>query len=72
MSILSFNGNKIITTSGGGALVCNTLEQKNKAFFFLLKPEKMHLIISILEIGYNYRMSNISAGIEEGQMEVFG
>ena len=41
MSILSFNGNKIITTSGGGALVCNTLEQKNKAVFFLLKPEKM-------------------------------
>lgn len=70
MSILSFNGNKIITTSGGGALVCNTLEQKNKAVFLSTQARENAPHYQHSEIGYNYRMSNISAGIGRGQMEV--
>ena len=70
MSILSFNGNKIITTSGGGALVCNTLEQKNKAVYLSTQARENTPHYQHSEIGYNYRMSNISAGIGRGQMEV--
>lgn len=70
MSILSFNGNKIITTSGGGALVCNTLEQKDKAVFLSTQARENAPHYQHSEIGYNYRMSNISAGIGRGQMEV--
>ena len=70
MSILSFNGNKIITTSGGGALVCNTLEQKNKAVFLPTQARENAPHYQHSQIGYNYRMSNISAGIGRGQMEV--
>ncbi len=70
MSILSFNGNKIITTSGGGALVCNTLEQKNKADFLSTQARENAPHYQHSEIGYNYRMSNVSAGIGRGQMEV--
>ena len=70
MSILSFNGNKIITTSGGGALVCNTLEQKNKAVYLSTQAREKAPHYQHSEIGYNYRMSNISAGIGRGQMEV--
>ena len=70
MSILSFNGNKIITTSGGGALVCNTLEQKNKAVYLSTQAREKVPHYQHSEIGYNYRMSNISAGIGRGQMEV--
>lgn len=70
MSILSFNGNKIITTSGGGALVCNTLEQKNKAVFLSTQARENAPHYQHSQIGYNYRMSNISAGIGRGQMEV--
>ena len=67
---LSFNGNKIITTSGGGALVCNNVESKKKAIFLATqaRDDKPHYQHS--EIGYNYRMSNIIAGIGRGQMEV--
>lgn len=70
MSVLSFNGNKIITTSGGGALVCRNLEQKNKAVFLSTQARDSAPHYQHSEIGYNYRMSNISAGIGRGQMEV--
>jgi len=69
-SILSFNGNKIITTSGGGALVTKTLEQKEKAVFLATqaRDNAPHYLHS--QIGYNYRMSNIVAGIGRGQMTI--
>ncbi len=70
MSILSFNGNKIITTSGGGALVCKTPEQKDKAVFLSTQARDNAPHYQHSEIGYNYRMSNICAGIGRGQMEV--
>ena len=70
MSILSFNGNKIITTSGGGALVCKTKEQKDKAVFLSTQARDQAPHYQHSEIGYNYRMSNISAGIGRGQMKV--
>lgn len=67
---LSFNGNKIITTSGGGALICPNEEAANRVKFYATqarenKPYYYHNVI-----GYNYRLSNISAGIGCGQMEV--
>ena len=70
MSILSFNGNKIITTSGGGALVCKTKEQKDKAVFLSTQARDNEPHYQHSQIGFNYRMSNISAGIGRGQMEV--
>lgn len=70
LAILSFNGNKIITTSGGGALVCKSLEQKEKAVFLSTQARDNAPHYQHSEIGYNYRMSNISAGIGRGQMEV--
>lgn len=70
MAILSFNGNKIITTSGGGALVCSTGEQKEKAVFLSTQARDAAPHYQHSEIGYNYRMSNICAGIGRGQMEV--
>ncbi|MDY3547624.1 aminotransferase class I/II-fold pyridoxal phosphate-dependent enzyme [Riemerella anatipestifer] len=70
MSILSFNGNKIITTSGGGALICKTLEQKEKTIFLSTQARDNAPHYQHSEIGYNYRMSNICAGIGCGQMEV--
>lgn len=70
MAILSFNGNKIITTSGGGALVCKTKEQKDRAVFLSTQARDMAPHYQHSEIGYNYRMSNICAGIGRGQMEV--
>jgi len=68
--ILSFNGNKIITTSGGGALVCNTEEEKQKAIFLATQARDNAPHYQHSKIGYNYRMSNILAGIGRGQMEV--
>ncbi|PJJ67820.1 aminotransferase class I/II-fold pyridoxal phosphate-dependent enzyme [Chryseobacterium geocarposphaerae] len=68
--ILSFNGNKIITTSGGGALVCNTKEDKDKAVFLSTQARDNAPHYQHSHIGYNYRMSNITAGIGRGQMEV--
>lgn len=68
--VLSFNGNKIITTSGGGALVCQTQEDKDKAVFLSTQARDNAPHYQHSHIGYNYRMSNISAGIGRGQMEV--
>lgn len=68
--ILSFNGNKIITTSGGGALVCHTEEDKDKAVFLSTQARDNAPHYQHTHIGYNYRMSNIVAGIGRGQMEV--
>lgn len=68
--ILSFNGNKIITTSGGGALVCKHEEDKQKAIFLATQARDNAPHYQHSEIGYNYRMSNVLAGIGRGQMEV--
>ena len=68
--ILSFNGNKIITTSGGGALVCKTEESKQKAIFLATQARDNAPHYQHSHVGYNYRMSNIVAGIGRGQMEV--
>ena len=70
LGVLSFNGNKIITTSGGGALVTKTLADKEKAVFFATQSRDQAPHYQHSEIGYNYRMSNICAGIGRGQMEV--
>lgn len=70
LSILSFNGNKIITTSGGGALVTKDQKQKEKAVFLATQARDAAPHYQHSEIGYNYRMSNICAGIGRGQMEV--
>lgn len=68
--VLSFNGNKIITTSGGGAMVCQTQEDKEKTVFLSTQARDNAPHYQHSEIGYNYRMSNICAGIGRGQMEV--
>lgn len=68
--VLSFNGNKIITTSGGGALVCHSQEEKDKAVFLSTQARDEAPHYQHSHIGYNYRMSNITAGIGRGQMEV--
>ena len=68
--VLSFNGNKIITTSGGGALVSHTQEDRDKAVFLATQARDNAPHYQHSHIGYNYRMSNISAGIGRGQMEV--
>ena len=68
--ILSFNGNKIITTSGGGAIVCKNEKDKQKAIFLATQARDDAPHYQHSEIGYNYRMSNILAGIGRGQMEV--
>lgn len=70
IGILSFNGNKIITTSGGGAIVTRTKEQKEKAVFYATQSRDNAPHYQHSHIGYNYRMSNICAGIGRGQMEV--
>ena len=66
---LSFNGNKIITTSGGGAIVTKTAALKDKAIFYATQSRDNAPHYQHSEIGYNYRMSNICAGIGRGQME---
>lgn len=70
ISVLSFNGNKIITTSGGGAIVTKNTKQKEKAIFLATQARDNAPHYQHSEIGYNYRMSNICAGIGRGQMEV--
>lgn len=70
LSIISFNGNKIITTSGGGILISKNQTDKNKALFLATQAKDNEEYYSHSELGYNYRMSNISAGIGRGQMEV--
>jgi len=68
--ILSFNGNKIITTSGGGALICKTEELKQRAIFLATQARDKAPHYQHSALGYNYRMSNVLAGIGRGQMEV--
>ncbi|NDP26329.1 MAG: pyridoxal phosphate-dependent aminotransferase [Flavobacterium sp.] len=70
IGILSFNGNKVITTSGGGAIVTKTKELKEKALFFATQSRDTAVHYQHSEIGYNYRLSNICAGIGRGQMDV--
>ncbi|MEZ4779869.1 MAG: aminotransferase class I/II-fold pyridoxal phosphate-dependent enzyme [Flavobacteriaceae bacterium] len=70
ISILSFNGNKIITTSGGGALVSKSKAIKQKTVFLATQARDEAPHYQHSEIGYNYRLSNICAGIGRGQMEV--
>jgi dTDP-4-amino-4,6-dideoxygalactose transaminase len=70
IAALSFNGNKIITTSGGGALVAHDKAVKDKAVFLATQARDHAPHYQHSEIGYNYRLSNISAGIGRGQMEV--
>ena len=68
--VLSFNGNKMITTSGGGALVCPDSESYNRVMYFATQARESYPYYQHTEIGYNYRMSNICAGIGRGQMTV--
>ncbi|MAU15676.1 MAG: pyridoxal phosphate-dependent aminotransferase [Muricauda sp.] len=70
IGILSFNGNKIITTSGGGALLCKDKKIKEKAIFLATQARDNEPHYQHSSIGYNYRMSNVLAGIGRGQMEV--
>ena len=68
--VLSFNGNKMITTSGGGALICADEAQKNKIMWYATQAREAYPYYQHEEIGYNYRMSNICAGIGRGQMTI--
>ena len=68
--VLSFNGNKMITTSGGGALVCPDEESYNRIMYFATQARESYPYYQHTEIGYNYRMSNICAGIGRGQMMI--
>ena len=68
--VLSFNGNKMITTSGGGALICPDVEVKNEIMFYATQAREAYPYYQHEQIGYNYRMSNICAGIGRGQMTV--
>lgn len=70
LGVLSFNGNKIITTSGGGALVSDMVEHIVKARFLATQSRDPAPHYQHSQIGYNYRMSNVCAGIGRGQMEV--
>ena len=70
VGVLSFNGNKIITTSGGGALISKNQKIKEKAIFLATQARDNAIHYQHSEIGHNYRMSNILAGIGRGQMEV--
>ena len=68
--VLSFNGNKMITTSGGGALICPEAEQWQRVMWYATQARESYPYYQHEEIGYNYRMSNICAGIGRGQMTV--
>ncbi len=70
LACLSFNGNKVITTSGGGALVCSTKELADKMTFYATQARDDAPHYQHSEIGYNYRMSNVCAGIGRGQMHM--
>ncbi|TRX23172.1 pyridoxal phosphate-dependent aminotransferase [Flavobacterium franklandianum] len=69
LCVLSFNGNKIITTSGGGALVSHSQNIKSRAIFLATQSKDKAIHYEHSEVGYNYRLSNISASIGRGQME---
>ncbi|MBR6937645.1 MAG: DegT/DnrJ/EryC1/StrS family aminotransferase [Prevotella sp.] len=68
--VLSFNGNKMITTSGGGALICPNEETWRKVMFFATQAREAYPYYQHEEIGYNYRLSNVCAGIGRGQMTI--
>lgn len=68
--VLSFNGNKMITTSGGGALICRDAEAAREILWYATQARESYPYYQHEAIGYNYRMSNICAGIGRGQMEV--
>ena len=68
--VFSFNGNKMITTSGGGALVCANVEDKNEIMWYATQARDAYPYYQHTAIGYNYRMSNICAGIGRGQMAI--
>ena len=68
--ILSFNGNKMITTSGGGALICRTKEAANEIMWYATQARDAYPYYQHSAIGFNYRMSNVCAGIGRGQMTV--
>ena len=68
--VMSFNGNKMITTSGGGALICSDKEAKERIMFFATQAREAFPYYQHEEIGYNYRLSNVCAGIGRGQMTV--
>ena len=68
--VLSFNGNKMITTSGGGALICPDAAAKTEIMFYATQAREAYPYYQHERIGYNYRMSNICAGIGRGQMTV--
>ena len=68
--VLSFNGNKMITTSGGGALICQDADSKNNIMWYATQARDAYPYYQHSSIGYNYRMSNICAGIGRGQMTV--
>ena len=68
--VLSFNGNKMITTSGGGALVCPDADAKREIMYYATQAREAYPYYQHSHIGYNYRMSNICAGIGRGQMTV--
>jgi len=70
IGIYSFNGNKILTTSGGGMLVTPNKEWRDKALYYATQTKEPYLHYEHLEYGYNYRMSNVLAAIGVGQMEV--
>ena len=68
--VMSFNGNKMITTSGGGSLICPDAEAKKRVMFYATQAREPYPYYQHEQIGYNYRMSNICAGIGRGQMTV--
>lgn len=68
--VLSFNGNKMITTSGGGALICPDEKEKNEIMFYATQARESYPYYQHEKIGFNYRMSNICAGIGRGQMTI--
>jgi len=68
LSVLSFNGNKIITTSGGGMILCQDATKREKALFWATQAREKAPWYQHEEIGYNYRMSNVVAGIGRGQL----
>lgn len=68
--VLSFNGNKMITTSGGGALICRNAEDANEIMWYATQARDAYPYYQHSAIGYNYRMSNVCAGIGRGQMTV--
>ena len=68
--VLSFNGNKMITTSGGGALICRSKEEANEVMWYATQARDAYPYYQHTAIGYNYRMSNVCAGIGRGQMTV--